>query len=387
MSDGAGRESDTPRLELRMKLLITGICGFVGSSLARWFKAASDHVSVFGVDNLIRPGSEINRPKLRSLDIEVFHADVRLASDLEGLPAADWVIDASANPSVLAGVDGRSSSRQLVEHNLQGTLNLLEYSKRCKAGFVLLSTSRVYSIPALAQLPMRVNGRAFALDAAGALPPGLSSSGIAETFSVTPPVSLYGSTKLASEIIALEYGSTFGFPVWINRCGVLAGAGQFGTAEQGIFAYWMHAHAARNPLRYIGFGGAGYQVRDAFHPDDLARLLWTQMNDSQSGGERLFNVGGGAENAMSLAELTAICDEHFGPHAPEPDGRERPFDLPWVVMDSRKAKERFHWKPQRRLTSILDEIADYVRRHPDWLDVSQGKAIGPIREHAHAECG
>ena len=369
-----------------MKLFITGVCGFVGSSLARWFKAASDNVSVFGADNLIRPGSEINRSTLRSMDIEVFHADIRQCSDLEGLPAADWVIDASANPSVLAGVDGRSSSRQLVEHNLQGTLNLLEYSKRCGAGFVLVSTSRVYSIPPLAQLPMRVNGRAFVLDPAGVLPPGLSANGIAETFSVAPPVSLYGSTKLASEIVALEYGCTFGFPVWVNRCGVLAGAGQFGTPEQGIFAYWMHAHAARNPLRYIGFGGAGYQVRDAFHPDDLARLLWAQMNDSQSGGERLFNLGGGAENAVSLAELNSICDEYFGPHVPEPDGRERPFDLPWVVMDSQKAKKRFDWKPERRLTSILDEIAHHVRRHPEWLDVSQGKAAGLIREHAHAEC-
>ena len=71
--------------------------------------------------------------------------------------------------------------------------------------------------------------------------------------------------------MALEYGLSFGFPVWINRCGVLAGAGQFGTAEQGIFSYWLHAHASRLPLRYIGFGGHGYQVRDAFHPADLAK--------------------------------------------------------------------------------------------------------------------
>ncbi len=53
---------------------------------------------------------------------------------------------------------------------------------------------------------------------------------------------MYGSTKLASEIVALEYGEAFGFPVWINRCGVLAGAGQFGTPDQGIFSYWINAH-------------------------------------------------------------------------------------------------------------------------------------------------
>lgn len=368
-----------------MKIFIAGICGFVGSSLARWFQAASDRVTVFGVDNLIRPGSEINRSELRSAGIDVHHADVRMAADLESVPAADWVIDAAANPSVLAGVDGRSTSRQLIEHNLQGTLNLLEHAKRHGAGFLLLSSSRVYSIPALAQIPIKSAGRAFQVDARGTLPPGLSLEGIAESFSVAPPVSLYGSTKLASEIVALEYGLAFRFPVWVNRCGVLAGAGQFGTAEQGIFSYWMHAHAARQPLRYIGFGGAGRQVRDAFHPDDLARLLWAQMRDGQLGGERLFNVGGGAANAMSLAELTAVCDEYFGPHTPEADERERPFDLPWIVMDSRKASEHFHWERERSLGSILKEIASHVRRHPEWLNVSQGKAVSRPREHAHAE--
>jgi CDP-paratose 2-epimerase len=368
-----------------VKISIAGICGFVGSSLARWFRAAGEGVSVFGLDNLARPGSEINRPLLRSMGIEVFHGDVRVASDLEGLPGADWMIDAAANPSVLAGVDGRSSSRQLAGHNLEGTLNLLEYAKGFGAGFVLLSSSRVYSIPALAQLPMKVAGNAFRLDTRQTLPAGISAEGIAETFSVAPPVSLYGSTKLAAEILALEYGFAFQFPVWVNRCGVLAGAGQFGTADQGVVSYWMHAHAARRPLRYLGFGGCGYQVRDVFHPDDLAGLLWRQMHDNQTGGERLFNVGGGIGNSLSLAELTYICDGYFGPHTPLADGRERLFDLPWIVMDSRRAGERFGWTPERKLSSILEEIAMHAREHPEWPGLSEGTVAYRAAEHALAE--
>src|ERR1700728_2327768 len=240
-----------------MRFLIAGICGFTGAALARNIERAIEGACIFGVDNLIRPGSETNRAGLRALGVQVFHGDVRIPSDLETLPAADWVIDAAANPSVLAGVDGRSSSRQLIEHNLHGTLNLLEYCKRHKAGFILLSSSRVYSIAALAGLPLRAEGRRFILDSSQPLAPGVSAEGIAETFPVTAPVSLYGSTKLASEAVALEYGYAFDFPVWIDRCGVLAGAGQFGTAEQGIFSSWLHAHAARGPLRYIGFGGIG----------------------------------------------------------------------------------------------------------------------------------
>jgi CDP-paratose 2-epimerase len=356
-----------------MRILIAGICGFAGAALARTFQSAIEGARIFGVDNFLRPGSERNRGGLRALGVEVFHGDTRMPADLETLPAADWVIDAAANPSVLAGVDGRSSSRQLIEHNLLGTLNLLEYCKRHQAGFILLSSSRVYSIPALTSLPMKIEGKRFAFDPHGAPIAGASAEGIAEAFPVTPPVSLYGSTKLASETVALEYGCTFGFPVWIDRCGVLAGAGQFGTAEQGIFSYWIHAHAVRRPLRYIGFGGSGLQVRDAFHPEDLAALLLLQMRDTEREGERIFNAGGGASSAMSLAELTDFCDGKFGAHAPQADSSVRPFDAPWVVMDSRRVRSRFDWTPQRPLLSILDEIAEHARSHPEWLDVCEGK--------------
>jgi CDP-paratose 2-epimerase len=232
---------------------------------------------------------------------------------------------------------------------------------------VLLSGSRVYSIAALAALPVQSKADGFVLDVSRPLPAGVGAAGVTESFSVTPPVSLYGATKLASETLALEYGATFGFPVWVNRCGVLAGAGQFGTAEQGIFSYWLHAHAARRPLRYIGFGGHGWQVRDAFHPDDLAALVMTQLRREPSGGRRMFNVGGGAANAMSLAGLTAWCDERFGHFAPAADLEPRAFDIPWLVMDSSAAANDCGWSPRKSLDTILEEIARHVRDNPEWL--------------------
>ena len=127
-----------------------------------------------------------------------------------------------------------------MEHNLLGTINLLEYCRRCKAGLILLSTSRVYSATELAQLPIQASDFAFALKE-GYSTMGISSNGISETFPTSPPISLYGASKLASETLVLEYAEAFGFPVWINRCGVLAGAGQFCKADQGIFSFWIHS--------------------------------------------------------------------------------------------------------------------------------------------------
>ena len=350
-----------------MKIFITGIGGFVGSSLAAWFRQHDSTAQITGLDNFCRPGSETNRLRLRALDINVRHGDVRNASDFEGLPAMDWVIDTAANPSVLAGVDGATSSRQLLEHNLAGTINILEYCKRNRAGFILPSTSRVYSIRALAALPVKARDRAFALDES-ALPPGISKEGIDVDFSTDAPVSLYGASKLASEALALEYGETFSFPVWINRCGVLAGAGQFGTAEQGIFSYWIHSYAGKRPLKYIGFDGRGHQVRDAFHPDDLADLIHRQFTSQAK--QRVVNVGGGPANAMSLAQLTDWCAERFGKHAIVSDPKPRPFDVPWVVMDCRRAMAQFNWKPQKTLATILDEIAEHAGQNPRWLELT-----------------
>jgi CDP-paratose 2-epimerase len=353
-----------------MKLLITGICGFVGSTLAKAWLAADPGLTIYGLDNFIRPGSERNRIELQQLGIRLFHGDIRQASDFEALPAADWVIDAAANPSVLAGIDGQTSSRQLIEHNLLGTVNILEYCKRCKAGFILVSTSRVYSIPPLARVAVEPAGQAFRLVAGQQLPPGLSSSGVNEQFSTTPPVSLYGSTKLASETLALEYGETFGFPVWINRCGVLAGAGQFGRIDQGIFAFWINSWLRRKPLAYIGFGGKGYQVRDCLHPRDLIPVLRKQVADSSAAPTRLVNLGGGIDNAMSLAQLSSWCSQRFGKHHVDCRPEGRLFDIPLLVMDSALAGAVWQWQPQTPLAAILDEIALHAEQNPDWLEIS-----------------
>jgi CDP-paratose 2-epimerase len=348
-----------------MRVLITGICGFAGSLLAKGLLQAREGLRIQGVDNLSRPGSETNLEPLRALGCEVTVADLRDPSVLESLPAADWLIDAAAEPSVLAGVSGKSSATELLQTNLFSTVPMLEFCRRHSAVFTLLSTSRVYGIKPLCGIPLTVEDGAFV--------PAADSGfrrGIREDFSTSPPVSLYGASKLCAETLALEFGEAFQFPVWINRCGVLAGAGQFGKADQGIFSFWIHRWAAKQPLKYLGFGGHGFQVRDCLHPRDMVPLLLQQFDaGTGSSKPRVVNVSGGSESATSLKQLSGWCEARFGAHFVECDGRERPYDLPWVVLDSALANEVWQWHPQTSAESIFGEIAGHALANPRWLDL------------------
>lgn len=352
-----------------MKIFITGICGFAGSSLARGLRAALPKARISGIDNLVRPGSEINRRVFKPLGISMVHGDIRNASDLETLVPADWIIDAAANPSVLAGINGKTSSRQLMEHNLLGTINILELCRKWSCGLIMISTSRVYSIPALANLKMKVKNCAFVPTSQNLRVRGMTTRGITEDFSTQSPVSLYGAAKLASECLAMEYGAAYGLPVFINRCGVLAGAGQFGKTDQGIFSYWIHSYCRKRPLRYIGFSDRGYQVRDCLHPLDLVSLIRRQMARPHATQARILNVSGGAANSMSLAQLSSWCAERFGPHRIGVQPEKRPFDIPWLVLNADQARRVWNWTPAIAREQILEEIARHAEQNPRWLDM------------------
>jgi CDP-paratose 2-epimerase len=348
-----------------MKLLLTGICGFAGNALARSLLEHRENLEILGIDNLSRPGSETNLEPLRSLGCKIQVADLRSPQTLREMPRVDWLLDAAANPSVLAGVLPDSAPADLLETNLTSTIPMLELCRKQRIPFTLLSTSRVYGLHALQQIPLELHQDAFR-PAPGHSPD--FSSGIPETFPQDPPLSLYGTSKRCSEMLALEYGTSFEFPVWINRCGVLAGPGQFGKADQGIFSYWIHRWERRMPLKYIGFGGQGWQVRDCLNPEDLTPLLLRQFDAGLAPEKsRILNLSGSIESAISLRQLSQWCEERLGTHSVDPSPESRPFDVPWIVLDPSLARTEWNWIPATPPLALLEQIALHAEANPHWL--------------------
>jgi CDP-paratose 2-epimerase len=348
-------------LTMQMRILITGGAGFVGSHLALLFKRDNPDSTVVALDNLKRRGSELALQRLASGGVEFCHGDVRNPEDLADTGSLDLLVECSAEPSAQAGLCG--GERYLVNTNLNGTINCLDHARRHNAAVVFLSTSRVYPIATLRALPLVPTGTRFVVPAAST-GSGWSARGITEAFPLTGSRSLYGATKLCSELIITEYVELYGLRVVIDRCGVLAGPWQMGKIDQGFVVLWAARHLFGGALSYNGFGGAGFQVRDVLHVADLYRLIREQIAQMPIHSGRIYNVGGGADCSVSLLELTENCAQRAGQRLAIVSRPEtNPVDIPFYVTDNTAVAAATGWRPRFSLSDILDDIFGWLRDH------------------------
>jgi len=339
-------------------ILITGGAGFVGSNLAIKLKTKYPNINVVSMDNLKRRGSELNIPRLKSNGIVFVHGDIRNKEDFEELGTIDFIFECSAEPSVMAGID--SSPEYLIHTNLTGTINCLEFARKHKSAFIFVSTSRVYPIETINKLVYKEDKTRFTLQNKQAIP-GVSSRGISEDFPLSGARSLYGTTKLASELLLEEYIYNYGLKGVINRCGIITGPWQMGKVDQGVLVLWVARHLFGGKLSYIGFGGQGKQVRDFIHIDDLFELFDKQINNIDQFSGKTFNVGGGIQNSVSLKELTLVCEKITGNkiHIDSID-ETRPADIKLFITNSEKIRKLARWKPKKNLEQTIVDIANWI---------------------------
>lgn len=349
-------------------ILITGGAGFVGSNLAMRLKETYPEVAIVAFDNLKRRGSEMNISRLKDKGIEFIHGDIRSKSDLADIEKKiDLLIECSAEPSVLAGING--SPEYLIDTNLTGTINCLELARKDKSHVIFLSTSRVYPIKELNNLKYRETETRFEWEDAQEIV-GASSKGITENFPLGKTRSLYGATKLCSELIFQEYMETYDLKGVINRCGVITGPWQMGKIDQGVVVLWMARHIwPGKPLSYIGYGGEGKQVRDFVHIDDVFEALKIQIEHIDKYSGEVFNIGGGRKNSVSLLELTAWCEKISGNKIViQKEKEDRPNDVRVYLTDSSRFNAASGWECKKDVEKTLTEIHEWILSHKKELE-------------------
>jgi CDP-paratose 2-epimerase len=359
-----------------MKILVTGGAGFVGSSLALMLRRDLPAVDVCAFDNLRRRGTELALGRLRNGGVEFVHGDVRAPDDLVDVGGFDLLLECSAEPSVHAGYG--SNPTYVIQTNLIGTAHCLEAARKHGAAVIFLSTSRVYPIDSLRALPLERRGDRFDVDDTSS-GPGWSFNGITTAFPLSGHRSMYGATKLASELLIEEYRAMYGLRTVVNRCGVISGPWQMGKVDQGFIVLWAARHLFGGPLAYIGFGGEGLQVRDVLHVDDLYDLIRLQVSDLLHYDGAVLNVGGGREGSVSLLELTRMCGERSGRDIqPGHCSDTNPADVPYYVTDNAQVTALSGWAPRRGPDVILDDIYAWLRAHQAMLEPILAAASAPL---------
>jgi len=342
-----------------MKILISGGAGFVGSNLCVSLKQLNPSFEIIALDNLKRRGSELNISRLVEAGVQFLHGDVRNMEDLYQVSDIEIIIDASADPSVLSGIN--TDVYPLLNTNLLGSINILEFAVKNKAKIIFLSTSRVYPFKALESLNFVENKTRYLWsDKQNEL--GISSIGVTEDFTLKGSRSFYGATKLASELLIEEYAAFKGISAVINRCGVLSGPWQMGKVDQGVLLLWLSRHYFKGELSYIGYGGLGKQTRDVLHIDDLVQLINLQINNFESFAGGLFNVGGSKDISFSLMELTEICQRVTGNIIPIGSNlQNREADLRIYMGDNQRITQISGWKPEKTVETIVSDSFDWLR--------------------------
>jgi CDP-paratose 2-epimerase len=351
-------------------ILVTGGAGFVGSNLAVALSRRQPNWEVVALDSLHRKGSELNLPRLTEAGVRFVRGDVREPDALDAVGPITALVECSAEPSVMSAIEGGTS---FVYHtNLTGAYNCLELARRRDAYLVFLSTSRVYPVASLNELDYEEGETRFELSDRQRLP-GASAAGISEEFPIPGARTLYGTTKLAAELLIEEYRAMFGLGAVINRCGVIAGPWQMGKVDQGVFTHWMLSHHFGLPLTYIGYGGKGKQVRDLLHVDDLVDLIELQLLEPDRWDGMTFNVGGGRACSLSLYEATLACQRITGNEVPvRPVLEPRPGDVPVYLSDCASLFEHTRWRPRRDADRILRGIYEWLVSD----DQRIGRALG-----------
>ena len=332
-----------------MKILITGGCGFVGSNLALFLKKKG--FTVHTLDNLTRKGSKYNSNLLKKQKIKNYKINISNIKKIKSLPKYDLILDCCAEAAVEIS---KNDFDKVINTNLIGTINILKKSKNDKSKIIFISSSRIYPLEEMNKIIKNKNLK--------------SKIKISKMFSekdkIIGPKTIYGLTKLCSEMLIEEFSYAYQLKYLINRCGVISGPLQFGKQDQGFVSLWIWRHLNKKKLSYIGYGGYGNQIRDVLHIDDLCELILLQIKNINKINNKLFTVGGSKTSYTSLSQLTKLCQKINGNKIKMGKvSKTSSYDIPYYLSDNTHVSNTYRWKPKRNINQVVMDTFMWLKNN------------------------
>ncbi len=332
-------------------LLITGGAGFIGANAVHFFARRGWEVTA--LDNFSRDGTERNADWLRQeTGVEIERLDIRDASALEaavGRRPYQAVLHLASQVAVTLSV---ADPREDFEINALGTFNLLEAVRRhCPdAAVINASTNKVYG--RLEGVRVVERERRYEYED---LPDGVGED---QPLQFHSP---YGCSKGAADQYALDYARIYALSATTFRQSCIYGTRQFGMADQGWVTWFAIAAVYGRPITIFG---DGRQTRDLLWVDDLLAAYEQAFRAPDVVRGQAFNVGGGADNSLSLLELLAILEEELGRPVPVRHDSWRPGDQPVFIADSSKLRRTLGWRPQVGVREGIRRLVGWVQANP-----------------------
>jgi len=334
------------------KFLIIGGAGFIGVNIADYLLQNNAEVIVF--DNLSRRGTIENikwlSEKHKAKKLEVVVGDIRIDKQklLEAVGKVDVVYHLAAQVAVTCSV---KDPYQDFTINALGTFNVLEAIRRAKNNPILIfaSTNKVYG--GMEDIETLEDEKRYSYKN---FPFGIPEN---RTLDFHSP---YGCSKGAADQYVRDYARIYGLRTVVFRQSCIYGKRQFGIEDQGWVAWFTIASALNRPITIYG---DGKQIRDVLYAEDLVRafLTATKMIDKTAG--KIYNIGGGPENTMSLLELLSYLKNLLNKEIKYSFSSWRPGDQPVYVSDIRKAKREFSWQPEISVEAGVERLASWVVRN------------------------
>jgi CDP-paratose 2-epimerase len=339
-----------------MKILITGGVGFIGVNAAEYFLKKNWDVTI--LDNFSRKGVEFNESYLQRTfgnRVEILRGDICTDQDLlhSLVEQCDVVLHLAAQVAVTTSV---INPREDFEVNALGTFNVLEAVRGSKRKPIVLfaSTNKVYG--GLEDLSVMENEKRYVFSDGRA--------GVTER----QPLdfhSPYGCSNGAADQYTRDYARMYGLQTVVFRQSCIYGPHQLGLEDQGWVAWFMIAGMMGRPVQIYG---NGKQVRDLLYVDDLVRCYDRAIERIHSASGQIYNLGGGAENTLSLLEFMELLEEEHEMKMDYSFAETRPGDQPIYVSDNGKAKSDLGWSPTVDLKQGIGKLSLWLNENREALE-------------------